>query len=387
MTAANRVVEFARPQRTLRAFGRGAAGHRPLDDAITAQHTVGRRAMWMSVPGILAGGFATQLAFTVLIVTGVLLALQGTVDAVALVAVLALAARFTGPLAELSALAGAVRMAHNDVRRIAAVLDEQPLAESAERVEPPRPGEIALAGVRFGYTKDRTVLQDVSFTVPARTMTGLVGASGSGKTTVTRLIARFWDVDAGAIRVGGADVRDQRTEDLMAQIAMVFQDVYLFDDTLGGEHPRRTSDATDAEVLEAGRLAGVTRSWRGCRKAGRPGSARAVRRCPAASGSGSRSPAPSSRTRPSCCSTRPPPRSTPRTSAYVREAMRTLMTRSTLLVIAHRLPTVVAADQIVVLDDGGVAETGTHAELLAADGRCAAFWRERDRAQGWRLTG
>lgn len=111
VTAANRVVELARHQRTLRAFGRGAAGHRPLDDAITAQHTVGRRAMWLSVPGILAGGFATQLAFTVLIVTGVLLAPRSTVDAVALVAVLALAARFTGPLAELSALAGAVRMA------------------------------------------------------------------------------------------------------------------------------------------------------------------------------------------------------------------------------------------------------------------------------------
>jgi ATP-binding cassette subfamily B protein len=386
VTAANRVVEFARHQRTLRAFGRSAVGHRHLDEAITEQHTVGRRAMWLSVPGILAGGFATQLAFTALIVVGVLLALGGSVDPVALVAVLALAARFTGPLAELSALSGAVRMAHNDVRRIAAVLEEQPLTEPTATAPLPQPGEIEFDGVTFGYTEDRPVLRNVSFTVPPRTMTALVGASGSGKTTVTRLIARFWDVDTGTVRIGGTDVRDQRTEDLMAQVAMVFQDVYLFDDTLAANIRVGRPDATDDEVREAGRLAGVNEI---------------VDRLPngwdTRVGEGGTALSGGERQRVSIA--RAIVKNAPivlldeataaldaENERYVRDALQALMTRSTLLVIAHRLQTVVAADQIVVLDGGSVAERGTHEELLAANGRYAAFWRERNRAKGWRLT-
>ncbi|RLK58985.1 ABC transporter ATP-binding protein [Actinokineospora cianjurensis] len=386
VSAANRVVEFARHQRTLRAFGRGSDGHRPLEDAITEQHRVGRKALWMAVPGILGGGLATQFAFTVLIVVGVLLALGGSVDPVALVAVLALAARFTGPLAELSELSGAVRMAHNDVRRITEVLREEPLPEPVATTIGERPGEIEFDHVDFGYDEDRPVLRDVTFTVPPRTMTALVGASGSGKTTVTRLIARFWDVDSGTVRVGGTDVRDQRTEDLVGQIAMVFQDVYLFDDTLEANILAGRPDATTEEVRAAGRLAGVEEI------VGRLPDGWATR-----VGEGGTSLSGGERQRVSIA--RAIVKNAPvvlldeataaldtENERYVRAAMRALTERSTVLVIAHRLPTVVAADQIVVLDGGAVAQVGTHEELIVADGRYAAFWHERDRARGWRLA-
>ncbi|MEU5691907.1 ABC transporter ATP-binding protein [Actinosynnema sp. NPDC020468] len=382
--AANRVVEFARHQRTLRAFGRGAVGHEPLERAIEDQHRVGRKALWLSVPGILAGGLAAQSAFTVLVAVGV--SLSTGVDAIGLVAVLALAARFTGPLGEVSTLAGALRMAHNDVRRIAAVLAEEPLPEPSTSDPVVRPGEIELAGVGFGYEADRPVLRDVSITVPARTMTALVGASGSGKTTVTRLIARFWDVDSGVIRVGGVDVRDQTTEDLMAQVALVFQDVYLFDDTLEANIRVGRPDATDEEVREAGRLAGV---------------AEVVERLPGGWGTrvgeGGASLSGGERQRVSIA--RAVLKNAPivlldeataaldaENERFVRDALDVLRERSTLLVIAHRLPTVVRADEIVVLGDGVVLERGTHDELLARDGRYADFWRERTRAGGWRLA-
>jgi ATP-binding cassette, subfamily B, bacterial IrtB/YbtQ len=386
VTAANRVVEFARHQRTLRAFGRGVQGHQPLEDAITEQHRVGRRAMWMSVPGIMAGGFGAQLAFTVLIVLGVVLALGGSVDIATLVAVVALAARFTSPLGEVAALSGAVRMAHNDVRRIAAVLDEKPLPEPVQPKPVVRPGEIELDGVSFGYTTERAVLKNVSFMVPPRTMTALVGASGSGKTTITRLIARFWDVGAGAIRVGGVDVREQGTEALMAQVSLVFQDVYLFDDTLEANIRLGRPDATDHEIREAARLAGVDEiverlpnGWQ--TKVGEGG---------ASLSGGERQRVSIARAiikdAPIVLLDEATAALDAENERFVQEALHTLKERSTLLVIAHRLQTVVAADQIVVLDDGAIVERGTHPELLQADGRYAAFLAERDRARGWRLT-
>jgi ATP-binding cassette subfamily B protein IrtB len=383
--AGNRVVEFARCQQALRAFGRGAEGYGPLDDAIDAQRAAARRSVWLSVPGIVAGGFAVQLTFTVLIVLGVVLALGGSVGPVTLVAVLALAARFTGPLADVSELAGALRMARNDVRRVAAVLAEEPLPEPAAGSGLPRPGEAELDAVTFGYELDRPVLWDVSLRVPPRSMTALVGASGSGKTTITRLIARFFDIRSGTVRVGGADVRDQTTEQLMAQLSLVFQDVYLFDDTLEANIRVGRPDATPDEVREAGRLAGVHEI---------------VARLPdgwqTRVGEGGTSLSGGERQRVSVARAilkdapivlldEATAALDPENERYVQEALRTLMQRSTLIVIAHRLSTVVAADQIVVLDEGRVAERGTHPELLAADGRYAAFWHERSRARGWRL--
>jgi ATP-binding cassette, subfamily B, bacterial IrtB/YbtQ len=278
-----------------------------------------------------------------------------------------------------------LRMARNDLRRIIDVLGERPLPEPTASPSVPEPGRIELDAVAFGYEPGRPVLRGVSFTVPPRTMTALVGSSGSGKTTVTRLIARFFDVDSGTVRVGGRDVRDQTTDALMAQLSLVFQDVYLFDDTLEANIRLGRPDASDAQVREAARLAGVDEIVERLPQ----GWATRVGEGGASLSGGERQRVSVARAilkdAPIVLLDEATAALDPENDRFVQNALQTLRERSTLLVIAHRLPTVMAADQILVLDEGTIVERGAHAELLATGGRYAAFWLERSRARGWRV--
>jgi ATP-binding cassette subfamily B protein len=384
--AGNRVVEFARNQQVLRAFGRTSAGYQPLEDAIEQQKMAGRKLLWMAAPRLLANGLAVQCAFAAVIAVGLLLAVNDAIDPVSLIALIALTARFVGPLAEVAGISGMIRMAANDLSRLAAIFDERPLAEPEVSQPLTEPGEIELADVGFGYEKGTRVLEDISFRVPPRTMTAIVGPSGSGKSTVIRLIMRFFDVDKGTVKVGGRDVRELSAEDLMAQLAVVMQDVYLFDDTLEGNIRVGRPAATDEEVREAARLAGVDEivdrlpgGWQS--RVGEGG---------ASLSGGERQRVSVARAilkdAPIVLLDEATAALDPENELHVQQALRTLIDRSTLLVIAHKLPTVVAADQILVVDGGHIVETGTHQELLAANGRYTEFWTERTRTQGWHLV-
>ncbi|TDD11270.1 ABC transporter ATP-binding protein [Nonomuraea deserti] len=380
---ADRVVEFARQQPSLRAFGRTADGYDLLDDALVRQRSTLRRLLRTTLPGLGTVALTVQLAFTAILIAGCALALGGAVDVPELVGVLVLAVRFTEPLLAAADVGGELRMARGSLRRIKAVLDTRPLpgTGSARAGEP----SVELDGVGFAYD-ERPVLRDVSFTVAPRTVTALVGPSGSGKTTLTRLIARFWDADSGVVRVSGNDVRDYAPEDLMAQLSIVFQDVYLFEGTLEDNIRIGRPEATDEEVREAGRLARVDEIAERL-----PGGWQArIGEAGATLSGGERQRVSIARAMlkdaPIVLLDEATAALDPENESALIDALATLARDRTLLVIAHRLTTIAAADQIVMLEDGAVVERGTHQELLDLDGRYAAFWSERTRARGWRLT-
>ena len=264
-------------------------------------------------------------------------------------------------------------------------IDDTPVMDEKGADVVPASSEIIFDNVDFSYA-DRKILDHVSFTIPAGMTTAIVGPSGSGKTTMCNLIARFWDVDAGRITVGGKDVRDFKLDSLMKNISMVFQNVYLFADSIENNIKFGCPDATHEQVIEAAKKAcchefisalpdgydtligegGGTLS--GGEKQ-RISIARAILK-----------------NAPIIILDEATSSVDPENEEELQRAIAELTHDKTIIMIAHRLKTVRGADQILVLDDSHIVQRGTHAELIQQKGLYADFVSARQEAIGWKLA-
>lgn len=400
----HRIVEYATKQGALRACGRSSS-YKPLERAEDTYGKAARRSLIRETIGQVVNGMAAQVVVVSLIIAIGLLAVGGSVSPVEAIVSIGLLLRFTQILVDIGTLASAfeTRRPVLDLSHEVLSAPELPILPASSNHDPSSPDKdqassdqdpalsgsaVALTDVSFAYEADHPVLRGVSFQVASGTMTAIVGPSGCGKTTIARLVARFYDVDAGSVSVGGRDVRQWDTAQLMAQLSLVFQDVYLFDDTLEANVRIGRADASDDDVKEAARLSGVDEI---------------VERLPLGwktrVGEGGRALSGGERQRVSIARAllkaapivlfdEATSALDPENENHITDAMDALRRNATLIVIAHKLDTITAADQIIVLDHSGrVAQVGTHAELYSqSDGQYRAFWQARSRAAGWKLV-
>lgn len=385
LEVADDVQEFLECAQEIRATNRSAAHL----DALAAKLDAFERRQVASE--LTTGVFVTsaqaflKLGIGTTVFVGATLLVSGQTDFMTHFAFLLVVTRVYDPVNLILQSIGELLSMRLSIRRTQELAAEKPMEGSTDFA--PRGHDVVFEDVSFSYGDGEQVLRDVSFTAREGEVTALVGPSGSGKSTVAKLAARFWDADAGSVRVGGVNVADVDPETLLADYAEVFQDVVLFDDTVMGNIRLGRVGATDEEVLAAARAAMcdefVSRMPQGYdtmigenggRLSGgerqRISIARAILK-----------------DAPVVLLDEATASLDVENETQVQQALSRLLAGKTVLVIAHRMRTVANADKIVVLKEGRVAEQGAPAELMAREGGLYRRMVElQTEASGWSLA-
>ncbi len=244
---------------------------------------------------------------------------------------------------------------------------------------------VVFENVEFSYDGQRPLIRNVSFRLPEHTITAIVGPSGSGKTTITRLLARFWDVQKGSIRIGGRDIREFTGESLLSYMSMVFQNVYLFHDTVENNIKYGNPNAAREEVIQAAKKACchefIMKLPNGydtmIKEAGSNLSGGEKQRISIARAI--------LKNAPIVLLDEATASVDPENEVEIRKAIDALVKDKTLLVIAHRISTIKNADQIIVINEGKVEQCGKHEELLEEEGIYRTYWHIRKKADNWHM--
>jgi len=378
------IVEFIQGMQVIKIFNQVASKFQKFEEVVKDFrdkniHTV----IAITIPSIILLTF-TVLSIVILLPLGLYLYLKGTLALSTFVFFIIAAPYFSESLAHY--LFGYLHVKGPQgqaIRHIAEVMGEKLLPEPEDDVEL-KNFDIEFVNVSFSYN-GKTVLKNISFKIPEGSITALVGPSGAGKTTIANLIARFWDVDSGEIRIGRRNIKEIKLDRLLSYISMVFQEVILFDDTIMENIRLGRKDATDEEVISAARAArchefieklpngyNTIIGERGEKlsegEKQRISIARAILK-----------------DAPIIILDEATVFIDPKNENLIQEAVSNLIEGKTVIVIAHRLSTITSVDQILVIKKGKIVERGTHDELLKVNGLYRRLWEVHKAARGWKL--
>ncbi|NEQ96888.1 MAG: ABC transporter ATP-binding protein [Cyanothece sp. SIO2G6] len=383
---ASRIVEYVQGLSVLKSTGQVGARSQSLQAAVERQNQVQVKGERLLTLPLVTVATLVEVGILLIISLGILFILQGDLSIPVLLALIVIAMRFTEHVSQLIAYTTILDLMEVGLERVEAIMAISPLPISTPST-PLTQFDITFDQVSFRYAQQTDwALRNVSFHLPPKSLTALVGPSGGGKTTITRLISRFADAQQGAIRIGGVDVRQVDTSNLMQAISVVFQDVYLFDDTILNNIRMAKPDATDAAVEAAARTANchdfITRLADGYNtRIGEIGGtlsggerqrisiARAILK-----------------DAPIVLLDEPTSALDTENEVAVQTAINRLIADKTVIVIAHRLSTITDADLILVLENCEIVEQGTHWKLLNQKGRYASLWNAQQQAQSWQIS-
>jgi ATP-binding cassette subfamily B protein len=386
--AVARMLEYVNGVPVIRAYNQTGQRMARFHQAVDEFRATNLRLVHQLAPLLAAVSTTVELGYAVVVLVAVYLVTGGDVDTATVVMFFVLALRIYQPILAIIGQAELMRIADASLERVTALFETPPQPQPAAPRE--RDGfAIELDDVRFAYAAgtpdEQPVLDGVSLRIPEGSLTALVGPSGAGKSTIANLVARFWDVQHGAVRIGGVDVREQAPDALIDTLTVVLQDSYLFHDTIADNlrlADPRAGDQRLIEVCTAARCHDFISAL--------PDGYDTVLGEGGATLSGGQ--------RQRLCIARallkdapivildePTAAIDPTNERRLQQALSALVAGKTVLVIAHRLATIRRADQILVLDEGRIVEQGRHDQLVAAGGRYAALWQAQQQARGWRV--
>ena len=377
------IVEYVRAMPVMKIFQQSAETFEKYGKKVYTFHRfVSDWIRHSSAPFAIFMSFASNAMLPVLAL-GLYLYFRQGVSLPTLLLFLILGTGYMRPLFVMSNMVMQLQLIEQGVQQIDAILT-QPILPEGKTSEQPQNHDICFDQVSFAYEADRYVLEDISFTAKEGTITALVGPSGAGKSTVGQLLSRFWDVTKGRITIGGIDIREFPTEVLMRQVSFVFQESFMFQQTMY-ENIRMGMDKTQDEVIAAAKAAQLhdfimslpqgyeTRFGQsGVHLSGgeqqRFQLARAILK-----------------DAPILVLDEATAFADPENEHKIQEAFAQLIRGKTVLVIAHRLSTITTADQIIVFEKGHINAVGTHSELLEHSPLYKRMWDAHNRAKEWKL--
>lgn len=378
------VLEYVQGISVIKAFNLGGSRAKNMADTIdaTCYHSIDFEKQ-LTLPSFLYKA-VLGIGTAGVMLTAVLLAANGRLDPAMAIMIVIYAFPLFTPATAFASLSSQVRVMEAGLNRYEAVKAQELMPEG--QAAPNGSGEIAFEKVSFGY-HDALVLEDISFTAKPHSVTALVGPSGGGKTTAANLLARFWDVGSGRITIGGVDIRDMRYDGLLESISMVFQDVYLFHDTIRSNICFGVPDAKDEEMIAAAKktrchdfIMALPEGYEtvlgegGSSLSGGERQRIAIARAML-------------KDAPIVILDEATASVDPDNESDIQQAIGELIQNKTLIMIAHRLTTVKNADQILVIDDKHIVEQGSHETLMALRGKYYSLWQRRQKASGWKIGG